>query len=81
MIWPNGSKRNDIKRNWSDEQSIPKDNGKERPLGIPALEDTMVQRAVAMLLEAIYEQDFLDVSYGYRAGKSANEAVGDLTFQ
>jgi len=34
-----------------------------------------------MLLNAIYEQDFLDVSYGYRAGKSANEAVGDLTFQ
>ena len=60
---------------------IPKDNGKERPLGIPALEDKIVQRAVAMLLEAIYEQDFLDVSYGYRAGKSAQDAVGDLTFQ
>lgn len=60
---------------------IPKDNGKERPLGIPALEDKIVQRAVAMLLDAIYEQEFLGVSYGYRAGKSANEAVGDLTFQ
>ncbi len=60
---------------------IPKDNGKERPLGIPALEDKIVQRAVSMLLDAIYEQEFLDVSYGYRAGKSANEAVGDLTFQ
>jgi len=60
---------------------IPKDNGKERPLGIPALEDKIVQRAVAMLLVAIYEQDFLDVSYGYRANRSANEAVGDLTFQ
>jgi RNA-directed DNA polymerase len=60
---------------------IPKDNGKERPLGIPALEDKIVQRAVTMLLNAIYEQDFLDVSYGYRVGKSANEAVGDLTFQ
>ncbi len=34
-----------------------------------------------MLLNAIYEQDFLDVSYGYRAGKRAKEAVGDLTFQ
>jgi group II intron reverse transcriptase/maturase len=60
---------------------IPKDNGKERPLGIPALEDKIVQRAVSMLLVAIYEQDFLDVSYGYRVGKSPNEAVGDLTFQ
>jgi group II intron reverse transcriptase/maturase len=60
---------------------IPKDNGKERPLGIPALEDKIVQRAVSMVLDTIYEQDFLDVSYGYRSGKSANEAVGDLTFQ
>ncbi len=60
---------------------IPKDNGKERPLGIPALEDKIVQRAVSLLLVAIYEQDFLDVSYGYREEKSPNEAVGDLTFQ
>jgi len=60
---------------------IPKENGTERPLGIPALEDKIVQRAVTMVLNAIYEQEFLDVSYGYRAGKSANEAVGDLTFQ
>ena len=41
----------------------------------------MVQRAVTMLLNAIYEQDFRDVSSGYRAGKSAKEAVGDLSFQ
>jgi len=60
---------------------IPKDNGKERPLGIPALEDKIVQRAVTLLLNAIYEQEFLDVSYGYRVGRSPNEAVGDLTFQ
>ena len=60
---------------------IPKENGKERPLGIPALEDKIVQRAATMLLNAMYEQDFLDVSYGYRVGKSAQEAVGDLTFQ
>jgi retron-type reverse transcriptase len=60
---------------------IPKDNGTERPLGIPALEDKIVQRAVTMVLNAIYEQDFLDVSYGYRAGRGANDAVADLTFQ
>ncbi len=60
---------------------IPKDNGKERPLGIPALEDKIVQRAVAMLFNAIYEQDFLEVSYGYRVGRRAKGAVGDLTFQ
>lgn len=62
-------------------QYILKENGKARPLGIPALEDKIVQRAVAMLLEAIYEQDFLDNSYGYRPQRSAKDAVSDLTFQ
>ena len=59
---------------------IPKDNGKKRPLGIPALEDKIVQKAAAMLLEAIYEQDFKNCSYGYRPGRSAKDAVNDLTF-
>lgn len=60
---------------------ILKENGKTRPLGIPALEDKIVQRAATMLLEAIYEQDFLESSYGYRPRRSAKEAVSDLTFQ
>ena len=59
---------------------IPKENGQERPLGIPALEDKLVQLACAKLLTAIYEQDFLDCSYGYRPGRGALDAVRDLTF-
>jgi group II intron reverse transcriptase/maturase len=59
---------------------IPKENGKVRPLGIPALEDKLVPLACAKLLMAIYEQDFLDCSYGYRPGRGAWDAVRDLTF-
>ena len=59
---------------------IPKGKGKERPLGIPALEDKLVQLCCARILTSIYEQDFLPMSYGYRPGKSARDAVEDLGF-
>ncbi len=59
---------------------ILKENGKERPLGVPALEDKLVQRACAKLLNAIFDEDFLEFSYGYRPGRGAKEAVCDLTF-
>ena len=59
---------------------IPKEEGKVRPLGIPALEDKLVQMACAKLLSAIYEQDFLNCSYGYRPGRGPLDAVQDLTF-
>jgi RNA-directed DNA polymerase len=46
-----------------------------RPLGIPTFEDKVLQRAVVMVLEAVYEQDFLDCSYGFRPGRSAHQAL------
>lgn len=52
--------------------------GKRRPLGIPALEDKIVQRAVVSILEAIYEQDFLPCSFGYRPGRGAHDALNEV---
>jgi RNA-directed DNA polymerase len=57
---------------------IPKGGGKTRPLGIPTFEDKVLQRAVAMVVEAVYEQDFLDCSYGFRPGRSAHLALETL---
>jgi group II intron reverse transcriptase/maturase len=59
---------------------IPKGPGstETRPLGIPTFEDKVLQRAVAMLLESIYEQDFLPCSYGFRPGRSAHQALATL---
>ena len=58
---------------------IPKDGTpKTRPIGIPTLEDKILQRAVLMVLEPIYETDFLDCSYGFRPGRSAHQALDAL---
>lgn len=55
--------------------NIPKENGKTRPIGISTVEDKIVQGAVREVLEAIYEQDFLNCSYGFRPGRSAHDAI------
>ena len=61
---------------------VPKGTGQEtRPIGIPTVEDKLLQRAIAMVLEPIYEQDFLDCSYGFRPGRSAHGALRALWSQ
>ena len=57
---------------------IPKGKGQQRSLGIPTFEDKIAQRAVAMLLEPIYEQDFYNCSFGFRKGRSAHHALQSL---
>ena len=57
---------------------IPKENGKQRPISIPALEDKLVQSVAVDLLNAIYEQDFFDCSYGFRPGRSQHQALDEV---
>jgi group II intron reverse transcriptase/maturase len=59
---------------------IPKEDGRLRPLGVAALEDKIVQRAVVELLNAVYEPEFLGFSYGFRPGRSQHDALDALAF-
>jgi hypothetical protein len=65
-----------IKRVWID-----KDNGKKRPIGLTEIEDKIVQKAVSMLMGAVFEQDFLPISYGFREGCNAHDALAYLREQ
>jgi len=58
---------------------IPKPDGRQRPLAVAALEDKIVQRAVTAVLNAVYEEDFLGFSYGFRPGRGAHDALDALT--
>jgi RNA-directed DNA polymerase len=65
-----------VERVWLD-----KEDGRKRPIGKPSFEDKIVQRAVVMLLEAVYEQEFYDFSHGFRPGHSAHQALHEMREQ
>ncbi len=68
-----------IEPNPRDESTSQRPTGRQRPLGIAALEDKIVQQAVVSLLEPMYEEDFLGFSYGFRPGRGPHAALDALT--
>ncbi len=62
------------------ERLIPKRGGKSRPRGIPTITDRVVQQSLKMVLEPIFEADFLPVSYGFRPGRRAHDAVAEIHY-
>jgi len=72
-------KRQSYKAKLVKRKQIPKASGKTRPLGLPVLEDKLLQTTSSDLLSALYEQDFYDFSYGYRPKRGARQAADDLT--
>ena len=78
QMWSRLHYRHEIKVFGMVQVHIPKGDSSTRPIGIPSFEDKVLQRAVVMVLEAVYEQDFFNGSYGFRPGLSPHQAVFDL---
>ena len=76
-----GSTAERIERSPREGCTSEKADGRQRPLGVAALEDKIVQQAVVTILNAIYEEDFLGFSYGFRPGRSQHQALDALSLR